>query len=156
MEIVGNQWRSTISILYHVTFPLGICIMTGVSYLQRDWRDFHFTLSALSALFLVYWWWVKQCWLLLVFSVLMTETEQNWIPNEVESSLNWRFSVTMPSHGSSSEVSYNNVQVVVVCYVNPCRPVEMYSPFADHIASIIRVYTLTFGHLCQATWRHVP
>jgi len=30
--------------------------MAGVSYLQRDWRDFHFTLSAVSALFLVYWW----------------------------------------------------------------------------------------------------
>jgi len=85
----------------------------------------------------------------------MAETEQNLIPNEVESSLNWRVLVTIPSHGSSSEVSYNNVQVVV-CYVNPCCPVEMYSPFADPVASIIRVGTLTIGHFYQATWLHVP
>jgi hypothetical protein len=56
MEIVGNKWRSTIAILYQIPFSLGICVMVGVSYLQRDWRDFHFTLSAVSALFLVYWW----------------------------------------------------------------------------------------------------
>jgi len=60
MEIIGNEWRTTIAILYQIPFSLGICLMAGISYLQRDWRDFHFTLSALSAAFLVYWWWVQQ------------------------------------------------------------------------------------------------
>ncbi|GFG39212.1 hypothetical protein Cfor_11277 [Coptotermes formosanus] len=68
MEIVGNKWRSTIAILYQIPFSLGICVMVGVSYLQRDWRDFHFTLSAVSALFLVYWWLIPESprWLMAV------------------------------------------------------------------------------------------
>lgn len=74
----------------------------------------------------------------------MAETEQNLLPNEVESNLSWRVAVTISSHGSNQEVSYNNIQVVVVCYVNPCRPVEMYRPFADPVASTISVCTLIF------------
>ncbi|PSN53344.1 hypothetical protein C0J52_04084 [Blattella germanica] len=68
MEIVGDKWRTPIAILYQIPFSLGICIMSGLSYLQRDWRDFHFTLSAISALFLLYWWLVPESprWLLAV------------------------------------------------------------------------------------------
>ncbi|PNF38357.1 hypothetical protein B7P43_G10529 [Cryptotermes secundus] len=68
MEIVGNKWRTTIAILYQIPFSLGICLMAGVSYLQRDWRDFQFTLSAISAVFLVYWWFIPESprWLMAV------------------------------------------------------------------------------------------
>lgn len=68
MEIVGNKWRTTIAILYQIPFSLGICLMAGISYLQRDWRDFHFTLSAVSAVFLVYWWFIPESprWLMAV------------------------------------------------------------------------------------------
>ncbi|XP_069695101.1 organic cation transporter protein-like isoform X1 [Periplaneta americana] len=68
MEIVGNQWRTTIAILYQIPFSLGMCMMSAVAYLQRDWRDFQFTLSAISALFLLYWWFIPESprWLLAV------------------------------------------------------------------------------------------
>ncbi|XP_060526472.1 solute carrier family 22 member 3-like isoform X2 [Cylas formicarius] len=68
MESVGGQWRTLVSIFYHVPFVLSYSIMSGVAYLLRDWRQFHFALSSLSALYILYVWLIPESprWLLAV------------------------------------------------------------------------------------------
>ncbi|XP_049846905.1 organic cation transporter protein-like [Schistocerca gregaria] len=68
MEISGDRHRTTVSVLYQLPFTVGLCIMAAAAYMLRDWRHFHLSLSALSALFLSYAWLVPESprWLLAV------------------------------------------------------------------------------------------
>ncbi|ENN72634.1 hypothetical protein YQE_10732, partial [Dendroctonus ponderosae] len=50
MEVVGGKWRTIVSILYQVPFGFGYALLSGIAYLLRDWRNFHFAISLLSML----------------------------------------------------------------------------------------------------------
>ncbi|KAJ8965459.1 hypothetical protein NQ314_004104 [Rhamnusium bicolor] len=68
MEVVGGKWRTIVPILYQIPFGFGNSIMAGLAYVIRDWRQFHFTLSALSSLYILYIWCIPESprWLLAV------------------------------------------------------------------------------------------
>lgn len=56
MEIIGLEWRSTVSVLYHVPFNIGHLTLPLFSYYLRDWRYFQFAISMTSILLLSYYW----------------------------------------------------------------------------------------------------
>lgn len=56
MEVVGGKWRTIVPILYQVPFGFGNSLMAGLAYCIRDWRWFHFSLSLLASLFMLYIW----------------------------------------------------------------------------------------------------
>ncbi|CAH1969385.1 unnamed protein product [Acanthoscelides obtectus] len=60
MEIVGGKWRTIVPILYQIPFGFGNSIMAGVAYFLRDWRYFHFTLSVLACIYIVYIWCIPE------------------------------------------------------------------------------------------------
>ncbi|KAM3964985.1 organic cation transporter protein-like [Aphomia sociella] len=66
MEVISGKWRTIIPILYQLPFGLGSSVMAGVAYFFRDWRQLEFVLATISALFILYWFWVPESprWLL--------------------------------------------------------------------------------------------
>ncbi|RVE54036.1 hypothetical protein evm_001439 [Chilo suppressalis] len=66
MEAVGGKWRTTVPILYQLPFGFGSSIMAVLAYFLRDWRQLEFALATLSALFILYWFWIPESprWLL--------------------------------------------------------------------------------------------
>jgi hypothetical protein len=154
MEIVGDKWRSTIAILYQIPFSLGICLMVGISYLQRDWRDFHFTLSAVSALFLVYWWWVKRCWLLFIYwysddsNKPKCNSELSWEQIKLGGG-GWFISLFFPLLLMAVTMKLLVILWMFLSSVMWIRAVLLkFTKFKDPLASIIRVAVLTSIHFC--------
>ncbi|KAH1012958.1 organic cation transporter protein [Dendroctonus ponderosae] len=68
MEVVGGKWRTIVSILYQVPFGFGYALLSGIAYLLRDWRNFHFAISLLSMLYVGLYWLVPESprWLLAI------------------------------------------------------------------------------------------
>lgn len=75
MEIVGVEWRSTISVLFHVPFLLGHLMNPLVSYLTRTWDGFQMAVSIPSLFLLSYYWIIPESprWLLAVGKVTKAE-----------------------------------------------------------------------------------
>lgn len=59
MEVVSGKWRTIVPILYQIPFGIGNTIMALLAYFIKEWRELQLVLSSLSAVFLVYIWWVK-------------------------------------------------------------------------------------------------
>ncbi|KAK9884743.1 hypothetical protein WA026_007591 [Henosepilachna vigintioctopunctata] len=60
LEIVGGKWRAIIPILIQAPFGIGYSLMAVFAYFIRNWRDFHFTISVISSLFLWYIWLIPE------------------------------------------------------------------------------------------------
>ncbi|XP_045468546.1 organic cation transporter protein-like isoform X4 [Harmonia axyridis] len=60
IEIVGGKWRAIVPILVQAPFGIGFSLMALFAYYTRDWRQFHYVISALSALFLWYIWLIPE------------------------------------------------------------------------------------------------
>ncbi|XP_023290498.1 organic cation transporter protein isoform X2 [Orussus abietinus] len=75
MEIVGVEWRSILSVLFHVPFLLGHLINPLISYLTRTWYGFQLVISIPPILLLSYYWIIPESprWLLAVGRVAEAE-----------------------------------------------------------------------------------
>lgn len=60
MEIVGVEWRSTMSVLFHVPFLLGHLMNPLISYLTHTWDGFQMAVSIPSLFLLSYYWYVHK------------------------------------------------------------------------------------------------
>jgi len=58
MEIVGVEWRSIISVLFHVPFLIGHVMNPLISYLTLTWSGFQMAVSIPSIFLLTYYWYV--------------------------------------------------------------------------------------------------
>lgn len=58
MEIVGIEWRSTMSVLFHVPFLLGHLMNPLIAYLTHTWDGFQMAVSIPSLFLLSYYWYV--------------------------------------------------------------------------------------------------
>mgnify|MGYP004584132861 CR=1 FL=1 len=58
MEIVGIEWRSIMSVLFHVPFLLGHLMNPLISYLTHTWDGFQMAVSIPSLFLLSYYWYV--------------------------------------------------------------------------------------------------
>lgn len=58
MEIVGVEWRSIMSVLFHVPFLLGHLMNPLISYLTHTWDGFQMAISIPSIFLLSYYWYV--------------------------------------------------------------------------------------------------
>jgi len=65
MEIVGIEWRSTMSVLFHTPFLLGHLMNPLISYLTLTWSGFQMAVSIPSLFLLVYYWYVDKLYALL-------------------------------------------------------------------------------------------
>ncbi|XP_012148706.1 organic cation transporter protein-like [Megachile rotundata] len=76
MEIVGVEWRSIMSVLFHVPFLLGHLMNPLISYLTRTWDGFQLAVSIPSIFLLSYYWIIPESprWLLAVGK--LSEAEQ--------------------------------------------------------------------------------
>ncbi|KAK0169034.1 hypothetical protein PV327_002783 [Microctonus hyperodae] len=68
MEIIGTEWRSKISMLFHVPFLLGNLSVPVIAYLTRTWRGYTLATSIPSIILWSYYWLVPESprWLLAV------------------------------------------------------------------------------------------
>ncbi|XP_066591897.1 organic cation transporter protein-like [Prorops nasuta] len=68
MEIVGIEWRSTLSVLFHIPFLLGHLMNPMISYLTRTWTGFQMAVSIPPIFLLSYYWIIPESprWLLAV------------------------------------------------------------------------------------------
>ncbi|XP_054000832.1 organic cation transporter protein-like [Hylaeus anthracinus] len=75
MEIVGTEWRSIMSVLFHVPFLLGHLMNPLISYLTRTWDSFQMAVSIPSIFLLSYYWIIPESprWLLAVGKLLKAE-----------------------------------------------------------------------------------
>ncbi|XP_015609722.1 organic cation transporter protein-like [Cephus cinctus] len=75
MEIIGIQWRGTLSVLFHVPFLLGHLLNPLISYLTQTWYGFQIAVSIPPILLLSYYWIVPESprWLLAVGRVKEAE-----------------------------------------------------------------------------------
>lgn len=60
MEITGIEWRSIMSVLFHVPFLLGHLMNPLISYLIRTWSGFQMAVSIPSIFLLTYYWYVHK------------------------------------------------------------------------------------------------
>ncbi|XP_011312309.1 organic cation transporter protein [Fopius arisanus] len=87
MEVVGIEWRSTLSVLFHIPFLLGHLLIPLIAYYTRGWRIFLMTVSLPPILLLSYYWVIPESprWLLAVGriksarNVLKTAAKRNSI-----------------------------------------------------------------------------
>lgn len=56
MELVGDNWREPISILFHLPHNIGYALMPLIAYYLRNWRSFQFAVSIVSVVMLSYYW----------------------------------------------------------------------------------------------------
>ncbi|XP_011690335.1 PREDICTED: organic cation transporter protein-like isoform X2 [Wasmannia auropunctata] len=90
MEIVGVEWRSTMSVLFHVPFLIGHVMNPLISYLTLTWYGFQMAISIPSIFLLSYYWIIPESprWLLAVSKsrkaerILLKAAERNRIPVE--------------------------------------------------------------------------
>ena len=71
MEIVGIEWRSIMSVLFHVPFLLGHLMNPLISYLTHTWDGFQMAVSIPSLFLLSYYWYVV---LIIEYTILDLET----------------------------------------------------------------------------------
>ena len=55
---MGPSKRVWTGILIHAFFAVGLCYLSGVSWLLRNWHFIQITVGGPCALFLVYWWYI--------------------------------------------------------------------------------------------------
>lgn len=60
MEIVDGKYRTIVPILYQIPFGFGNTLMAIIAYYLRDWRLFQACLSILSALYIIYYWYLLE------------------------------------------------------------------------------------------------
>lgn len=90
MEIVGVEWRSIVSVLFHVPFLLGYLMNPLISYLTRTWDGFQMAVSIPSLFLLSYYWIIPESprWLLAIGrpskaeQILTKAANRNKIPIE--------------------------------------------------------------------------
>lgn len=90
MEIVGVEWRSIMSVLFHVPFLLGHLMNPLISYLTHTWDGFQMAISIPSIFLLSYYWIIPESprWLLAVGKlskaeqILVKAAGRNKIPME--------------------------------------------------------------------------
>lgn len=90
MEIVGIEWRSIMSVLFHVPFLLGHLMNPLISYLTRTWDGFQMAVSIPSLFLLSYYWIIPESprWLFAVGKlskaeqILIKAAGRNKIPIE--------------------------------------------------------------------------
>jgi len=58
MEIVGVEWRSIMSVLFHVPFLIGHVMNPLISYLTLTWSGFQMAVSIPSIFLLSYYWYI--------------------------------------------------------------------------------------------------
>lgn len=56
MEIVGIEWRSAMSVLFHVPFIIGHITTPLVAYLTHTWQKFQMAISIPAIFLLSYYW----------------------------------------------------------------------------------------------------
>ncbi|XP_034239958.1 organic cation transporter protein-like [Thrips palmi] len=68
IEIIGGRWRTPVNTLGALPFSVGHCMLAGLAFLLRDWRDLQLAVSLPVALQLAYIWVVPESprWLLAV------------------------------------------------------------------------------------------
>lgn len=57
-ELVGEEWRETISVLNHVPFQIAYIILPVLSWSVRHWRYLQLLVSVLYVILLTYYWWI--------------------------------------------------------------------------------------------------
>lgn len=90
MEIIGIEWRSIMSVLFHIPFLLGHLMNPLISYLTRTWSGFQMAVSIPSVFLLTYYWIIPESprWLLAMGKprqaerILLKAAERNKIPVE--------------------------------------------------------------------------
>ncbi|EFN84558.1 Organic cation transporter protein [Harpegnathos saltator] len=90
MEIIGVEWRSTMSVLFHAPFLFGHLMNPLISYLTRTWSGFQMAVSIPSIFLLVYYWVIPESprWLLAMGKprqaeqILLKAANRNKIPME--------------------------------------------------------------------------
>ncbi|KAI4502390.1 hypothetical protein M0802_002302 [Mischocyttarus mexicanus] len=90
MEIVGIEWRSAMSILFHAPFIIGHLTTPLVSYLTHTWHKFQLAISIPAICLLSYYWIIPESprWLLATGKpaeaeiILMKAARRNKIPFE--------------------------------------------------------------------------
>ncbi|XP_067209054.1 organic cation transporter protein-like isoform X2 [Linepithema humile] len=90
MEIVGVEWRSIMSVLFHVPFLLGHLMNPLISYLTKTWSGFQMAVSIPSIFLLAYYWIIPESprWLLAMSKprqaeqILLKAAGRNKIPVE--------------------------------------------------------------------------
>ncbi|XP_014610650.1 PREDICTED: WD repeat and HMG-box DNA-binding protein 1-like [Polistes canadensis] len=90
MEIVGIEWRSAMSILFHVPFIIGHLTTPLVSYLTHTWHKFQLAISIPAICLLSYYWIIPESprWLLATGKpaeaeiILLKAARRNKIPLE--------------------------------------------------------------------------
>ncbi|XP_015429016.1 PREDICTED: organic cation transporter protein-like [Dufourea novaeangliae] len=90
MEIVGVEWRSIMSVLFHIPFLLGHLMNPLISYLTRTWDGFQMAVSIPSIFLLSYYWIIPESprWLLATGKlsraekILIKAADRNKIPIE--------------------------------------------------------------------------
>ncbi|KAL6265312.1 hypothetical protein P5V15_002091 [Pogonomyrmex californicus] len=115
MEIIGIEWRSVMSVLYHVPFLLGHLTNPLISYLTRTWYGFQMAVSIPSIFLLAYYWVIPESprWLLAMGKprqaeqILVKAAERNSIPIEnVKLALEAHENLMTTRHTKSAE-KYN-------------------------------------------------
>ncbi|XP_071562765.1 organic cation transporter protein-like isoform X2 [Temnothorax nylanderi] len=90
MEIVGVEWRSIMSVLFHVPFLIGHVMNPLISYLTLTWSGFQMAVSIPSIFLLAYYWIIPESprWLLAMGKnrqaeqILLKAAGRNKIPVE--------------------------------------------------------------------------
>ena len=58
LELVGPSKRVWTGILIHAFFAVGLCYLSGVSWLLRNWHLIQILVGGPCVLYLSYWWYV--------------------------------------------------------------------------------------------------
>ncbi|XP_051160206.1 carcinine transporter [Leptopilina boulardi] len=66
LELVGPNYRSFVTVMTCSFYTMGLCMLSGVTYLVRDWRTLAVVTSAPFLLYFFYWWFLPESprWLL--------------------------------------------------------------------------------------------
>ncbi|XP_048515087.1 organic cation transporter protein-like isoform X2 [Athalia rosae] len=116
MEIVGVNWRSNCSVLFHVPFMLGHLLNPAIAYLTRTWSGFQIAVSVPPILLLSYYWIIPESprWLLAVGrveeaeAVLTKAAKRNGISlDKVKAAIGWHENHKAERDFKHGEKKYN-------------------------------------------------
>ncbi|OAD56165.1 WD repeat and HMG-box DNA-binding protein 1 [Eufriesea mexicana] len=115
MEIVGIEWRSTMSVLFHVPFLLGHLMNPLISYLTHTWDGFQMAVSIPSLFLLSYYWIIPESprWLLAIGKlskaeqILIKAANRNKIPIENVKTAIETYESNMRNYRKRIEDKYN-------------------------------------------------
>lgn len=54
MEMAGNKYRSWMSIVFSIAYPVGLIILACVAYYIRPWRELQWALSVPALLLIIH------------------------------------------------------------------------------------------------------